>query len=339
MVGLLLSFVVHLHSEHLAEALVCCGVSRHENHLLTLVDHTLLDTASQHISHTLDLVDTGQRHPHRSVPVAAWRLCQIVQAVVQGIDVDLAIRRHDITALPPVHVAGLLVQVVTHPAGDRQHRNALLNEVLLPAHLDKHVLHLTTDLVVASLCVRTSGVSVHLVHTHEQLLHAQQVDETSVLAGLTLHLSSLVVALLDCSGEVTISRNHEQAHISLSSARDHVLDEIPVSRSIDDCEVPLLSEEVLGGASNGHTTLALLLLAVHEESESKGLLAKGLSLSLELLHGTLIDTTQLKQQTASGSGLAGVHMTTDHNRKVRLATGNIIVGHVECVSQVSQSPC
>merc|ERR1719199_812849 len=90
-----------------------------------------------------------------------------------------------------------------------------------------------------------------------------QVDQARVLAGLALHLTGLVVALLDGGGEVTVGRHHQERDVGLGGTRDHVLDEVAVTRRIDDGVVPLLSEELLGGARDGHTTLALLLLAVH----------------------------------------------------------------------------
>merc|ERR1719484_289910 len=98
----------------------------------------------------------------------------------------------------------------------------------------------------------------------------------------------------------------QQGDVGLGGAGDHVLDEIPVARRINDGVVPLLGEELLGGAGDGHTTLALLLLAIHVERESERRLAEALSLLLQLLHLTLWDTAQLKEQTSSGGGLAGV---------------------------------
>merc|ERR1719240_2396647 len=57
-VGEVHTLVVHLHSEDLASARVGAGMSRQEDHLLTRLHLTLLNTASKHITHTLDLVDT-----------------------------------------------------------------------------------------------------------------------------------------------------------------------------------------------------------------------------------------------------------------------------------------
>jgi hypothetical protein len=60
-----------------------------------------------------------------------------------------------------------------------------------------------------------------------------------------------------------------------------------VSGGINDGVVTLLSVELLGSASDGHTTLTLLLLGVHIERKVEGRLTKTLGLSLELFDLTL----------------------------------------------------
>ena len=179
-----------------------------------------------------------------------------------------------------------------------------------PAHLHQHALHLVANLIIPGLLVAGS-VAVHLVHTNADLLHTQQVDQTGVLTSLSLDLTSLVVALGNGSGEVTISWHHDQSHIGLGGPGNHVLDEVTMAWGINDGVVPLLGEELLGGACNGHTTLTLLLLPVHEEGECERALAQTLSLSLQLLQITLRQATQLKDQAASGSALT----TCRHGRK------------------------
>jgi len=152
----------------------------------------------------------------------------------------------------------------------------------------------------------------------DELLDAEKVDEARVLARLALHLTGLVVALLDGGGEVTVGGDHEQGDIGLRGAGDHVLDEVAVARGIDDGVVPLVGEELLGGARDGHTTLALLLLAVHVEGEGEGRLAKALSLGLELLHLTGVDTAELEKEAAGGRRLARVDVAADDNGHVVL---------------------
>mmetsp|Transcript_4580 Transcript_4580/g.7395 ORF Transcript_4580/g.7395 Transcript_4580/m.7395 type:complete len:315 (+) Transcript_4580:561-1505(+) len=304
---------MHLDSEDLAGARSTGGVGRHEDNILTGVDKTLLNTSGKHITNTLDLVDAGDRAAHRGGGVPGRRPGHVVEAVKHSLDSHLAnIRDIDLDTLPPGHVLGILEQVVSHPAGDGDDRDGLGNEVLLPADTDKHRPHLVTDLVVALLLV-SGSVAIHLVDTNDKLLHTEQVDDTGVLPGLALDLSGLGITLLDGSGEVTVSGNHEKGNVSLGSARDHVLDEIPVARGIDDGVVPLVGEELLGGASDGHTTLALLLLPVHVEGKGERGLAKVGSLLLQLLKLTLRDTSELEQKTSGGGRLSGVDVTTDHN--------------------------
>ena len=135
-------------------------------------------------------------------------------------------------------------------------------------------------------------------------------------AGTHLDLVGLVVTLLNGGGEVTVSGDHEEAHVGLGGAGNHVLDEIAMTGGINDGVVPVVREELLGGARDGDTALALLLLAVHVESEGEGRLAEGGGLFLELLNLTLGDAAELENQTTSGRGLAGVDMAADDDRKM-----------------------
>merc|ERR1719407_412416 len=317
----ILALVVHLHREDLAAARVRRRVRREEADLLTRLDRALLHTSGNHITDTLDLVDPRHRQAHGRVTRAHRRPGHVVQAVVEAVDVELltaALRLDlDVLAAPPLHVVRLLQEVVATPPRDRQDRRALEDEVLLPANLLEHVDHLRRDLVVAVLLV-SGRVAVHLVHADDQLLHAQQVDEARVLAGLTLDLAGLVVTALDRRHEVPVRRHHDDRNVGLSRTGDHVLDEVTVTRGIDDGVVPLLSEELLRRARDRHATLALLLLAVHEKSEGEGTLAKTLGLLLQLLELTLRETAELEEQASGRRRLAAVDVAADHNREVLL---------------------
>merc|ERR1719263_2388523 len=241
--GRLLTLVVHLDREDLAAARVRGRVRREEADLLTRLHGPLLDAPGDHITDTLDLVDPRHRQAHGRVGRAHRRPGHVVQAVVEAVDVELlnsALRLNlDVAAAPPGHVGRLLEEVVTNPPRDREDRRALEHEVLLPADLLEHVDHLRRDLVVTVLLV-PGRVAVHLVHADDQLLRAQQVDEARVLAGLALDLAGLVVATLDRRHEVPVSRDHDERNVGLSRTGDHVLDEVAVTRGIDDGVVPLL---------------------------------------------------------------------------------------------------
>merc|ERR1719502_1909351 len=126
----------------------------------------------------------------------------------------------------------------------------------------------------------------------------------------------LVVATLDRRDEVTVRRDHDESDVRLGRARNHVLDEVAVARGINDGVVPLRREELLRRARDGHATLALLLLAVHEERERERRLAETLRLLLQLLQLTLRETAQVEKKAAGRRRLARVDVTADHDRKV-----------------------
>merc|ERR1719188_2196283 len=180
-VGEVDALVVHLHGKYLASARVRSGVRGQEHHLLARLHHALLHAPSEHIANTLDFVDARDRHAHWRAGGPLWHSAHHVKHIVDSVHVDGLLAILDIATLEPVHVGGLLQQVVAHPAGDGHHRRALLDEVLLPPDLDQHALHLVCDLVITGLLV-SGGVAVHLVDADADLLHAQQVDQAGVLA-------------------------------------------------------------------------------------------------------------------------------------------------------------
>merc|ERR1719460_957974 len=320
--GLLGTLVVHLDGEHLSCARIGGGVGGKEDNLLTRLHETLLDTACEDITDTLNLVDAGDWHPHWGAGWSLWHAAHLVKEIVQDLDHDLLAAGLNLDTAPPRHVELAcrvlrLQEIVAHPAGDWEEWHVLLNHVLLPADLDKHALHLVGDLLVSGLLV-TCGVAVHLVAAADDLLHAQQIDETGVLTSLALDLTGLVVALGNGSGEITVAWHHDHGDISLGGTGNHVLDEIAVTWGINDGVVPLVSEEFLGGARDGHTALTLLLLPVHVKGECKTALAKALGLLLELLQFTLGDSAKLKNQTTGGGALATVDVSADDDGKMLL---------------------
>jgi len=75
------------------------------------------------------------------------------------------------------------------------------------------------------------------------LLDSQQVNEESVLTGLSLDFSSLGVTTGNGGGKVTVGGYHQESNIGLGSTGDHVLDKVTMSRGIDDGVVLGFSEE------------------------------------------------------------------------------------------------
>ena len=101
-----------------------------------------------------------------------------------------------------------------------------------------------------------------------------------------------------------------------------------VAGGIDNGVVVLLSVELLGVALDGNTTLTLLLAGIKEVSEAERGLAHLLGLLLELGHLTLGDAATLEDQVAAGSGLAGIDVSADNERKMfltRISHGWIVV--------------
>jgi hypothetical protein len=99
--------------------------------------------------------------------------------------VGLAGEGLDVNTLPPGHLLGLLDEVVSHPARDRKERNTAFDEILLPAYLHEHMLHLVLDLGVPRLLV-ARDIGVHLVDANAKLTDTKKVEKTSVLARLAL---------------------------------------------------------------------------------------------------------------------------------------------------------
>mmetsp|Transcript_2375 Transcript_2375/g.7858 ORF Transcript_2375/g.7858 Transcript_2375/m.7858 type:complete len:464 (+) Transcript_2375:152-1543(+) len=291
------ALVVHFDGENLTTARVGRGVGREEDNIFTRLDETLLDATGEDITDTLNLVDTRNRETHGGFGVAVGLVNHVVENVQQVVDVELLTSAHvvfAVDAVPPRHLGRLGQQVVTVPARDREDREGLLDVVLLPANLDQHVLHFVANFFVTFLLV-ASHVAIHLVDTDDQLLDTEQVEKTRVLTRLALDFTSLVVTLLDSNGKVTVSRDHEKRDVSLGGAGNHILDEIAVTRGVDNGVVPLVREELLGGTRNGHTTLTLFLLAIHIERKGERRLTERVGFGAKLFEFALGDTPELKQ--------------------------------------------
>ena len=313
--------MMHLDGEYLSVARSGGGVSGKEKNLVFRLDDTLLDTTSNDISDTLDLVHTRYWHSQLGVSGTSGDLDHLLKSIGKSVDVDLLLAYHNVAALPPAHVGGLGDEVVTLPSRDRDNRDALGNEVLLPSDLSKHSGDFILDLSESVIAI-LSNITIHLVNTDDQLLDTQKVQQTGVLASLTLDLTGLVVTLSDGSNEVTISWNHEKSDISLRGTRNHVLDEISMARCVDDGVVIGVREEFLGRAGDSDTTSTLFLRLVHVESEGERILSKSLCLVLQLLHFSFRDATELEDQATGRGRLAGIDMSTDNNRNVLLTLGH-----------------
>lgn len=100
----------------------------------------------------------------------------------------------------------------------------------------------------------------------------------------------------------------ENGAVGLRGTGDHVLDEVTVTGGVNDGDLVLGGLELPEGNVDGDTTLTLGLELVKNPSVLERGLAELGSLLLELLNGTLVDTTALVDEVAGGGRLAGVDL-------------------------------
>ena len=86
-----------------------------------------------------------------------------------------------------------------------------------------------------------------------------------------------------------------------------------MSGSINDGDIVLRSLELPESDVNGDTSLTLGLQLVKDPSVLEGSLARLRGLLLELLDGSLVNSSALVDQMTSGGGLAGVDVSDDNN--------------------------
>ena len=94
--------------------------------------------------------------------------------------------------------------------------------------------------------------------------------------------------------------DHEDGAIGLGGTSDHVLDEVSVSWGINDGEVIFGGFELPKGDIDGDTSLSLRLELIHNPSVFEGRLSHFSSFFLELLDGSLVDTTAFVDKVTSG---------------------------------------
>jgi len=125
-----------------------------------------------------------------------------------------------------------------------------------------------------------------------------------VLASLTI-LGDTGLELTGTGG------NDEDGAVGLRGTGDHVLDEVAMSRGIDDGDIVLGRLKLPESDIDGDTALALSLELVEHPGVLEGSLAEFGGFLLELLDRTLVDTTALVDQVAGGGRLARVDVSDD----------------------------
>ncbi|BAS82590.1 Os03g0177966 [Oryza sativa Japonica Group] len=163
----------------------------------------------------------------------------------------------------------------------------------------------------STIITKDRTLEIYLVAAADHLLHSKSESKKSVLTGLAILGDT---SLKTTSGGV----NDEHGTVSLGGTRDHVLDEVTVTRGIDDRAVVLGGLELPQGDINGDTSLTLGLELVEHPRVLEGPLVHLSGFLLEPLDHTLVDTSKLVDQMARGGRLAGVDVANDHNVDVRL---------------------
>jgi len=129
-----------------------------------------------------------------------------------------------------------------------------------------------------------------------------------------LGLSFLGDSGLELSG---LGRDHEDGTVGLGGSGDHVLDEISVSGGIDDGVVMLLGLELGEGDVDGDTSISLGLEFVKNPGEGERSLTDLLCFFLELVDGSLINSSAKVDQVTGGSGFSGIDVANNNDVNMR----------------------
>merc|ERR1719446_1767642 len=292
--------VVHLHGLDLSGQLD--GGEGHEDSRL---QDASLHSAHGHCSNSSNFVNILEGKAEGLVCGSLGR-DDGVEALKEGDATSLAFLALHSPSLVPGHVGGGFNHVVAMEPGDGHegHSGGVVSDLLDEAS------NFLLDLLEPGLGVGGLG-GVHLVDGHDELLDPEGVGEEGVLSGLPV-LGDTGLELSSSGGD------DKHTAISLGGSSDHVLDEIPMTGSINDGHVVLGSLELPESDVDGDSTLTLRLQLVHNPRILEGSLARLLGLLLELLNGPLVDSTALVDQVTSGGGLARVHVADNHNVDVDL---------------------
>jgi len=280
--------------------------ARSEGNDLVGLEDTSLNTTDGHCTDTTDLVDILKRDTKRLLN-GTDGLRDVIKSLEEG---DTVVR----SLVVPAEVGGLLEHVITSPAGDGDERNL----IRVPADLLKEGRGFLLDFIITGLAV-LDRLSILLVETDDHLLHTKSEGKKSVLTGLTV--------LGDTSLELTSGRgDDEDGAIGLRGTSDHVLDEVTVTRGIDDGEVVLGSLELPEGDIDGDTTLTLGLELIKNPSVFEGTLTHFLGFLLETLDNTRIDTTASIDQVTSGGRLTRIYVADNDQVHMRLLLTHLELG-------------
>jgi len=262
-------------------------------------ESSLLNGSADDLSYSLNVVDVGDGKTDGKIGFTLGGLDEVVQGLNNGESLnDLLGGDVGGPSLVPGALVGLLNKVVSVESrvGDE---GDLLG---LEANHLKHLNELLLDFVESVL---GPSAGVHLVDTNDELVNSKKVEKTGVLTGLSFLNSQLGIGLGDSGLETSLlGRHKKKTNISGGRSSDHVLNVILVAGGIHNGVVVVLSEELLGVALNGNTTLTLLLTGVEVVSETERRLSLLLGNGLKLFHLTSRDSSLLEDKVTTGGGLS-----------------------------------
>jgi len=299
------------------ENLLSLKVARDESDLVTRSKSSLFDGSANNLTNSLNVVDVGNRKTKRSIGKTLGGSDEVVEGINDGVSSDLLLGGLvGSPSLVPRALGGVngVNQVVSVESRVRDERDLLGLESDGLKHLNEFVLDLGET-------VLGPVAGVHLVDSNNNLFNTQKVKKTGVLTSLTFINSGLGIGLGDGGFETSLL-GRDQKHTDISGGRsgDHVLDVILVPRSIDNGVVVLVSEELLGVALDGNTTVTFFLARIKVVRETEGRLSILGGDFVKLGHLTLSDSSLLENQVTASSRLTGIDVSADNQRQMFLIT-------------------
>ncbi len=134
------------------------------------------------------------------------------------------------------------------------------------------------------------------------MFDSQSIRQKSVFFGLSVHGNSR----FEFSG---FSGDNQDSDISLRCSGDHVLNEIFVSRSIDDRAVVFRSYEFFQVNVDGNSSVSLRFQVIKYPSETKRSFSFDFCFILEFLEFSSTDSSAFEDQMSCGGRLSRVDMS------------------------------
>merc|ERR1719367_1499450 len=208
------------------------------------LDDASLNSANGHCSNTSNFVHILEGKPERLVSGSGWRN-DGVKSLKKSHTASISLLPLDLPSLVPGHLVGGIDHVVSMPSrdGDEGNSNWVVSDLL------DEVGNFLLDLLKPGLAVGRLG-GVHLVTGNDELLDTKGVGKESVFSGLSV-LGNTGLELSSSGGD------DQDSTVSLRSSSDHVLDEVTMSRSINDGHIVLGSLKLPQSNINSNTSLTL----------------------------------------------------------------------------------